>query len=121
MQVEENRRSLELHDPASETLSALLHGGYVAEGGRGSVGRGILLQHQGGAPDLVLYPDGSLHPVRVREASAGDFGFMGTSAKPKRSLGPRILRAVMWAFAFGLLTFSCALSITFWVAILPNS
>jgi hypothetical protein len=120
MQVEQGRRSVELHDPASETLSALLHGGYQAEGGRGSVGRGILLHHDGGAPDLVLYPDGTLHPVGAAASSSAALGFPEASASRKRSLGRRILRLAMWAFAFALLTFLCALSITFWVAILPN-
>jgi hypothetical protein len=109
---------MERADLTTETLEALLRSGYRSEGMRRTIGEGILLHHDRSGPDLVLYPDGSLHPVGVYQQAA--LGHVAPQERPARALRKLVATAAKWIVMLALASSICMLSIAFWLAVLEG-
>ena len=105
-------------DQATETLHSLLRGGYRSADLRDTVGEGILLHHDGDGPDLVLYPDGALHPVGLYRRPSPAAQFSKPAERPRRGVRGRLASVAKWAMLLVLAVATCFASIALWVAIL---
>ena len=108
---------LERPERAMETLRALRLSGYRSEGERETIGEGILLHHDSG-PDLVLYPDGSLHPVGLYQQGTGSQ--VAPQIRPKRSFVRLVRKTLKWTALIALVGSAWMLSLALWAAILEG-
>ena len=104
--------AVERTERANEALRALLRSGYRST--TETIGEGVLLHHDGDGPDLVLYPDGSLHPVGLYRASP-------PSPRNRRSFGKLFKSAAKWVLLIGFVLSFWILSLALWSTIISET